>query len=101
MDLSPVAETTLHLLSKNKPFFPEFLAKIISEQAGLECNEQLFYRLMSTTIDYKLKTAMNSIKESEEGKLKTSDIEKYFEGEKIPISKAHLYPELGVEKQPL
>lgn len=35
IDLSPIAESTLHLLTKNKPYFPEFLSKKLCEQVGL------------------------------------------------------------------
>jgi hypothetical protein len=34
----------------------------------------MFFRLLSTTIDCKLKSMMSSMKEVEEGKLKTSDV---------------------------
>lgn len=35
LDLSLVSETTLHLLTKNKPYFPEFLSKKLCEEVGL------------------------------------------------------------------
>ncbi len=59
------------MLSKNKPFFPEYLSKKLCEEIGLECNEEMFYRLLSTTVDQKLKTMLCSMREVEEGKLKT------------------------------
>lgn len=76
----------LNQLTTAKPFFPEYVSRKLCEEVGLESSDDLFYRLVSVSVDFELKRLIQDInhtkikrkKDDEERMLKTSDVHKLF-----------------------
>lgn len=69
---------TLLISSKNSaPYFPPQFSKKLCEEEGVECNENVFFQLISNIVDYKLDECVKTVKSNLVGgasKKQTKDI---------------------------
>ena len=54
LDLHQAVKSLLVSSKNSTPFFPPMWSKKISENNGLECNDETFFNLISNVIDYKM-----------------------------------------------
>ena len=99
------AVKSLLVSSKNStPFFPPLWSKKITENCGVESNEDTFFNLISNVVDYKMDECVSFIKENalsgsskkqaKELTIKTSHVESFLGIGDKNLGRPRVYPQL-------
>ena len=62
LELSKVVQSLLILSKNSSPMFPAMWSKKICENSGLECNEDVFFNMISNVVDCKVEECVGFIK---------------------------------------
>ena len=51
-ELAAPVDLLLNLVGNTKPYFPDYLSRKLCEEVGVDCSDDIFYKLISVGVDH-------------------------------------------------